>query len=80
MVGFLKKEEFYYTMDDTLERKLNVIKTKIPKTCVCPTCGKRQPFKRGGEYITKRKDLDLDYPIMVIIQRVRAKCLNPYET
>lgn len=64
-------------MDDTLEGKLNVIKTKIPKTCVCPTCGKRQPFKRGGEYITKRKDLDLDHPIMVIIQRVRAKCLNP---
>ena len=64
-------------MDNSLKVKFKVIKTNISTTCVCPTCRKRQPFKKKGEYITKRKDLDLDHPSIVIIQRVRAKCLNP---
>lgn len=64
-------------MNDNLRIKSKVIKTKIPKTCICPLCRKKQPFKKKGEYIIRRKDLDLDYPSIVIIHRVRAKCLNP---
>jgi hypothetical protein len=76
MVEFLQ-ERRYSIMDNRLKIKPKVIKTMIPKTCICPSCRKRQPFKKVGEYITKRKDLDLDHPSIVIIQRVRAKCLNP---
>lgn len=64
-------------MDNILETKISVIKSKIPKMCVCPTCGLKQPFKKVGEYITKRKDMNIDNPVMVIVQRLCAKCLNP---
>ena len=54
-----------------------IIRTKIPRTCVCPVCGKEQIFKKQGEYLTKRKDLSLDSPRTVIVHRIKAKCLNP---
>ena len=76
MIEFLPKRR-YSIVDSRLEVKSRIIKTKIPTTCVCPSCREKQPFKKKGEYITKRKDLDLDQPSIVIIQRVRAKCLNP---
>jgi len=64
-------------MDNRIKIKPKVIKTRLPKTCVCPSCRKRQPFKKVGEYITKRKYLDLEHSSIVIIQRIGAKCLNP---
>jgi len=64
-------------MDKNFETEFKIIRTKISKTCVCPTCGKEQSFKKDGEYLSKRKDLALDHPVAVMVQRVRAKCLNP---
>ncbi|MCK4396994.1 hypothetical protein KAW96_10445, partial [candidate division WOR-3 bacterium] len=64
-------------MDKRVRVDSRIIKTNIPATCVCPSCKQKQLFRKAGEYITKRKDLDLDHPSIVIIQRVRAKCLNP---
>jgi transposase len=64
-------------MNNNSETDIKVIKTKIPKVCVCPTCGKEQPFKKDGSYLTRRKDLSLGNPVVVIVERIRAKCLNP---
>jgi len=64
-------------MDNNCELNIKIIKAKISKTCICPTCGKKQPFKKDGSYLTRHKDLSLGNPVVVIVERIRAKCLNP---
>lgn len=56
---------------------VKVIKTEIPKVCVCPSCKMAQPFKKHKEYWKKVKDLSLNKPTLLSVQRISAKCLNP---
>jgi len=56
---------------------VKVIKTEIPKVCVCPSCKMAQPFKKHKEYWRKVKDLSLNKPTLLSVQRISAKCLNP---
>ena len=57
--------------------KIKILRHRIPKTCVCPNCGVRQPFKSAGKYWKTVKDIDLDRSVLLKVQIVRAKCLNP---
>lgn len=57
--------------------EIKVIKAKVPKRCICPDCGKEQPFKKYHEHWKKVKDLNLSKPKILTIQRISAKCLNP---
>jgi len=59
------------------EQRIKIKRTRIPKYCRCPTCGKRQPFKKKNEYWKRVKDIDLDYPTTVMVRMVSAKCFNP---
>jgi transposase len=38
---------------------IQVVKTSVAKTCICPGCGIEQPFLRDREYLKKVKDLSL---------------------
>ncbi|MEW6408553.1 MAG: hypothetical protein AB1488_00330 [Nitrospirota bacterium] len=42
---------------------IKIVKTPIPKICVCPTCGMEQPFVKDREHWKKVKDLSLEKPI-----------------
>ena len=59
------------------EPKIKVFKYRVPKTCICPVCGTKQPFKSGGTYWKTVKDINLDEPVMLKFRVIRAKCLNP---
>ncbi|MDI6840549.1 MAG: hypothetical protein QMD71_06865 [bacterium] len=59
------------------EPKIKILKARIPKTCVCPNCGVKQLFKSGDVYWKIVKDINLDEPVLLKVQIVRAKCLNP---
>lgn len=76
MIEFLLKRR-YSIVDKRVRVNSRIIKTNIPTTCVCPSCRQKQPFRKAGEYITRRKDLNLDGPSIVLIHRIRAKCINP---
>jgi len=56
------------------EPNFNVVKSRVPKICVCPVCKVEQPFRNGGE---KVKDMDLETPTQLMVRVVRAKCQNP---
>lgn len=56
--------------------EIKIVKTPIPKNCVCPTCGIEQPFIKDREHWKKVKDLSLDKPTLLSVQRISAKCLN----
>jgi transposase len=65
------------TMPYSLEApKIKVVKFRLPKTCICPDCGVKQPFKSAGHYWKIVKDLDIDQPRQLKVRVVRAKCLN----
>jgi transposase len=57
--------------------KLKTVRVRIPKTCCCPTCRYRQSFKKDHEHWKTVKDLDLNRPVLLKVQVIRAKCLNP---
>ena len=57
--------------------RIKVVKTHIPKFCYCPSCGLKQPFKKYHEHWKTVKDFDLDGPILLKVQVISAKCLNP---
>lgn len=61
--------------DDNCEIK--IITAKIPKRCICPDCGTEQPFRKDHEHWKKAKDLNLNRPTILTVQRISAKCLNP---
>ncbi|MEW6740034.1 MAG: transposase [Nitrospirota bacterium] len=56
---------------------IKIVKTLIPKICVCPICGMEQPFMKDREHWKKVKDLSLEKPTLLSVQRISAKCLNP---
>lgn len=58
------------TKNDDYEIK--VIKAKVPKRCICPECGREQPFKKDHEHWKKVKDLTLSKPTILTIQRINA--------
>jgi len=57
--------------------KIKIIKFKIPKYCVCPTCGIRQKFRKKREHWKTVKDIDFNSSILLKVRIVYAKCLNP---
>jgi transposase len=59
------------------ELKIKVIKTRIPKTCICPDCKRKQPFKKNRVYWKIVKDMDLDNPVKLKVRMITAKCINP---
>ena len=63
---------------DSKELRIRVIKPRIPKYCVCPSCGLKQRFKKENEHWKTVKDFHLDTPILLKVLVVSAKCLNPH--
>ena len=57
--------------------KIKIVKTRIPKYCFCPHCGIKQPFKKENEHWKIVKDFSLNKPVLLNVQIVSAKCLNP---
>jgi hypothetical protein len=57
--------------------KVRLIKFKIPRYVTCPFCGKKQPFKKKNEHSKFVKDINLEYPVLLKIRVVYAKCKNP---
>ena len=63
---------------DSKGLQIRVIKPRIPKYCVCPSCGLKQRFKKENEHWKIVKDFHLDKPILLKVLIVSAKCLNPH--
>lgn len=63
---------------DSKGLRIRVIKPRIPKYCVCPSCGLKQRFKKENEHWKTVKDFHLDTPILFKVLVVAAKCLNPH--
>jgi len=57
--------------------KIKVIKARLPKTCVCPHCGQKQRFKLNRRYYKYAKDINLNAPVLLKVEMISAKCLNP---
>ena len=57
--------------------RIKLIRTRIPKKCICPCCGLKQPFKLNHQRYRYIKDLSLNQPTMLKVHLVYAKCLNP---
>ena len=59
-----------------VEPKIRIIRTRLPKTCICPFCKQKQRFKLNGKYFKTVKDMNLKEPIKLRVEILRAKCLN----
>lgn len=57
--------------------KIKFIRIRIPRRCICPSCGLKQPFKLNHQRYRHVKDLNLEQPTMLKVHIVYAKCLNP---
>ena len=57
--------------------KAKIVKFRIPKRCICPSCGMKQPFKKKKEHYKTVKDIDVNNPILFKVRMIYAKCLNP---
>lgn len=57
-------------------KKTKVAKCRILKRVICPTCGKRQPFKKKRGHFKMVKDMSLERTKLIRVQIVYAKCLN----
>ncbi len=57
--------------------RVKIVRARIPKYCFCPHCGMKQPFKKENEHWKIVKDFNLDGPILLKVQIISAKCLNP---
>ena len=60
------------------EARVKVIKTRVPKWVICTFCGVKQPFKKERENWRMVKDINLDKPLLLKVQTIYAKCLNPH--
>jgi hypothetical protein len=56
--------------------KVTVIRCRIPSRVICPTCHKRQPFKKKRGHFKTVKDMSLDRTRLLKIEVVYARCLN----
>ena len=54
----------------------NYIKAILPKRCTCHICGMEQDFRKHSIGVKKVKDVSLEKPHLLLVERVRAKCLN----
>ena len=61
----------------SIEPRIKLVRARPPKTCVCPFCNQKQPFKLNGKYFKIVKDMNLTEPIKLKVEVLRAKCLNP---
>jgi len=61
----------------SIEPKIRLIRTRPPKTCICPFCNQKQRFKLNGKYFKTVKEMNLKEPIKLRVEVLRAKCLNP---
>lgn len=59
------------------EPDVKSIKFRIPKTCICPNCRTKQPFKKDHEHYKTVKEMNIDKPILLKVRVISAKCLNP---
>jgi len=62
---------------DPHELKIKIIRPRIPKFCVCPFCNVKQRFKKKREHWKTVKEINLNGPVLLKVQIVYAKCLNP---
>jgi len=60
----------------SVESKTRLIRTRLPKTCICPYCKLKQRFKLNGKYFKIVKEMNLKEPIKLKVEVLRAKCLN----
>ena len=58
-------------------KNVKIIRPKIHKYCICPVCKKKQPFKKETENWKTVKDLNLKREVLLKVQMIYAKCLNP---
>lgn len=59
------------------EPRIKIVKFRIPKTCQCPNCGLKQPFKKYHEHWKTVKDININSSILLKVRIVSAKCSNP---
>jgi hypothetical protein len=57
--------------------KIKIIKPRIPRFCVCPSCGVKQRLRKDRTYFKTVKDMDLDEEKILKVRMVAAKCANP---
>jgi len=57
--------------------RVRILKFRIPKFCICPSCGKKQRFKKKSENWKMVKEINLDKEVIFKVRTVYAKCLNP---
>lgn len=57
-------------------KKIKILRCRIPRRVICPTCNKRQPFKKKKEHFKTVKDMNLNKTILLKVQVIYAKCLN----
>lgn len=56
--------------------RVRILKFRIPKFCICPSCGKKQRFKKKSENWKTVKDINSEKEIVFKVRTVYAKCLN----
>ena len=61
-------------MSKEKEPTIKLIKARLSKRVICPSCGMRQPFKKKKEHYKKVKDISVNYPLLLRVQVVYAKC------
>ena len=77
MVDFLQKGGNYQMSKDSVKLRIRIVKPRIPKFCICPFCKTKQRFKKVKEHWKTVKEISLDGPVLLKVQIVYAKCLNP---
>lgn len=58
-------------------RKVRRVKFRIPRTCICPNCGKKQKFRKHKEYWKRVKDMNVDEAVLLEVRVIYARCSNP---
>ena len=53
--------------------KIKIIRHRVPKTCVCPDCGVKQPFKSAGPYGSVGTSIGKRLKILILIDRFYSK-------
>ena len=62
---------------DPVKPKIKIAKPRIPKFCICPFCHTKQLFRKKKEHWKTVKEINIDGPVLLKVQIVYAKCLNP---
>ena len=63
---------------DPAKPRIKIVRPRIPKFCICPFCKKKQRFKKVKEHWKTVKEINIDGPVLLKVQIVYAKCLNPH--